>query len=345
VVGLGLVLLVAAVANNLVAKKWQHLIGTHALFVSTIHPFVLTPGFFLGYWYRLHGTQWSTEDGGEAHASTLSFAKRSFFMMAIFDTVMVVLQTVASPQVTGMTLGLLGQASIPLSMATAWLYLGERFGSGQLLGAAMIVAGAVVQTMAKDSSSPALQQDSLPHVGLFLASLVPSCFGRIYQEEALGNANVEPFYLQGWVALFQTALTIVLLPFFAFWEGHDASPRGILALMQGGVTCLQGTNVHPGDVCTGGDAAFWLGAFLLVNFVFNVVAMEVVKAAGANIFFLLMAVRLPVQTLCFSLYVVMGEHAEPLNASGLSALGLTLAGLAVYRLANYALLAAAKKAE
>ena len=79
----------------------------------------------------------------------------------------------------------------------------------------------------------------------------------------------------------------------------------------------------------------WLGLFLAVNFIFNLVAMEVVKEAGANVYFILMAVRLPVQTVCFSLPFLMGVHAEPLHAWSLLALALTLAGLTIYRLANY----------
>jgi len=316
---LGGLLLISAVINGLAGKQMQNAMGQHNLFISAIHPLILTPAFVLGVLYK----NLFTEDVNE---ETTSFPKLRFVIMAVFDTVAVVLMTAAGYRVSGSTQGLLGQGQIPISMLVAYVLLGDRYRFGHLAGAAMIVGGAVTASLPAYYATSGAGSDSLPHIGLYILALLPNILGRIYTQKALASQNVEEFYLQAWVTFWQTCFTPLLLPLLAYFDGNS---NGVMTILADGATCLMGQNVFKGDNCS---AAFLpLCVYLFVNFIFNIMVTLVIKETGTTVFFVLMAIKIPFSQICFSLHTIMGNDAEPLSLHSILAMVLVCIGLAVYR--------------
>ena len=119
----------------------------------------------------------------------------------------------------GPLLILLAQAAIPVSMGISKYLLKAKYSYPQYLGA-LVVAGGIMCVLAPSLSEGGgmiithsftrLLTYSLTHsVGsivwaiVVMLSTVPMALSSVYKEIALGEREVDPMYLNGWVAIFQ----------------------------------------------------------------------------------------------------------------------------------------------
>ena len=105
--------------------------------------------------------------------------------------------------------------------------------------------------------------------------------------QALGEAEIDVVYLNGWVAIFQTLFAIPLI--FPSAAVISLPFQDILPNMQGGLNCWMGANTIekdnlmnlPADECAYGP--LFTNLYLIFNVVYNLLIIVILKHGSANI--------------------------------------------------------------
>ena len=109
----------------------------------------------------------------------------------------------------GALLVLLLQSAIPVSMVLSALFLNERYHVTQY-AAAVVVCGGILFILAPSLFGTSDDDDAGSNVPLWgavlIASCVPMCLSSIYKEKSLGDTDLDPVYLNAWIAVFQVVV-------------------------------------------------------------------------------------------------------------------------------------------
>lgn len=88
--------------------------------------------------------------------------------------------------------------------------LGAKYGWHNFLGAMVVVFGLLVVVVPRliaggitDGSHGESTGTVLLWMGVLVLSCVPAVFSNVYKEKALGEADIDVVYLNGWVAIYQ----------------------------------------------------------------------------------------------------------------------------------------------
>lgn len=143
--------------------------------------------------------------------------KRTFFYMGALDAVAGITQTISINYIAnGTVVILVMQMAIPISMAISALLLGAKYKPFQYIGCLIVGAGlaVVLVPMFVNSKNDSDMPDAatfLFSIAALIASNIPMCLSSVVKEKALGEAAIDPIYLNGWIALFQFFMSWPLL--------------------------------------------------------------------------------------------------------------------------------------
>ena len=123
---------------------------------------------------------------------------------------------------------------------------------------------------------------------VMILSSVPMCLSSVYKERALGEAELNPIYLNGWIAIFQFILAIPLSLPAAYVGEPQISPRDLARNILDGFKCYLGQDsIMDGpnpDHCE--MATLYVTIYLLFNVTYNVLIILILKYGSANILWL-----------------------------------------------------------
>ncbi|CBJ27236.1 conserved unknown protein [Ectocarpus siliculosus] len=262
-----------------------------------------------------------------------SVPKRVFAVMGALDGVSGIMQIFASTYLGGSLIILLTQAAIPISMVTSKRLTGARYSVSQYTGATVVAAGIVIAigpSLAVGSSSGGGQE--LVWSMVLVASCLPMALSSVYKEMALGESELDPIYLNGWVAVFQFLVCIPLAVPAALAGDPAISPLELPKNLWDGWMCYLGYNSvmigeHP-DNCWP-DSPLYVTLYLMVNITYNILITLILKYGGANVLFLAMTICVPLGNVIFALPFVPGH--QPLHATDILGLIFVMTGLVLYR--------------
>ncbi|TYZ59557.1 hypothetical protein PybrP1_009590 [[Pythium] brassicae (nom. inval.)] len=276
--------------------------------------------------------------------------KRKFAVMGALDSVSGIMQVFAATYLGGSLLILLGQAAIPVSMLISRALLQTKYSVYQYVGAVVVSTGLLI-VLGPSLSGSSGASGSDPHAVVLwsvvmIASCVPMCLSSVYKEKALGEAELDPVYLNGWIAVFQLLMALPLTVPAALAGDPPVRPADLPASLADGFKCYMGQNTivdgpHPDDCA---KATLFVTTYLLFNVAYNLLIVLILKFGSANILWLAMTIMVPLGNVAFTL-PFMPEH-QPLHASDVAGLAFIMLGLFVYRFLEDALAAyGARRAE
>ena len=155
----------------------------------------------------------------------------------------------------------------------------------------------------------------------------------VYKEKALGEHDVDVIYLNGWIAVFQTVMS---LPMAIPTAMATALPfEDIPQNIYDGFKCYVGINTvldesSPHlvlDQC--GTAPYFVSAFIAFNLVYNVLIIVILKRGSSSLLYLSSTVLVPVNDGMFSLKFIPGH--KPLHLADVLGLVVIMLGLLLYR--------------
>jgi drug/metabolite transporter (DMT)-like permease len=169
---------------------------------------------------------------------------------------------------------------------------------------------------------------------VMIASCVPMTLSTVYKQIALGDGtDLDPVYLNGWIAVFQFCFSLVL----AFPAGMSSSPSvqplDLPKNVWDGIRCYMGhgtveTGCHPDSMCSF-HAALFVNVCLICNLFYSFFMMFVLKYGSSDLLFLALTVMVPIGNIAFALPFM--PESQPMHASDLVALAVIMSGLVLYR--------------
>lgn len=272
-----------------------------------------------------------------------SIPKRKFAVMGGLDSVSGIMQVFAATYLGGSLIILLGQAAIPVSMIISSVLLKTKYSLYQYVGAVVVSLGLLI-VLGPSLSGNSSGGDSHAIVfwsAVMIVSCVPMCLSSVYKEKALGEAELDPVYLNGWIAVFQLLMAIPLTIPAAMVGDPSVQPDHLMQNLADGFKCYMGQNsITEGphkDDCD--KATIYVTTYLLFNVAYNLLIILILKFGSANILWLAMTIMVPLGNVAFT-FPFMPEH-QPLHANDIAGLAFIMLGLFVYRfledaLASYA---------
>jgi drug/metabolite transporter (DMT)-like permease len=330
-------------ANRLYGKLQTYPMRNYPLFCNLQSCFVYIP---ICYMYILPTLMYTNNISKEQQ----DIPKYKFAVMGGYDSLSGIMQTFAINYITNASLiVLVQQSAIPISMAISVYALNSVYTKSQYLGAAVVLMGIVVVLIPtffggglEESSSSSPGAVVTPSTEMFwlivmIISCVPMCLSSVYKEKALGETEIDVVYLNGWVAIFQFLIAIPLSFPTAWVQGLPMSE--IWSNMVGGFWCYCGYNSIvdinnpmglPLDECA--KAPYYVTAYLIVNVVYNLLMVLVLKLGSANILWMASTIIVPVGNVVFSFDFMPGH--QPLKFWDLVGLVVIMIGLVIYRFSN-----------
>ena len=98
-----------------------------------------------------------------------------------------------------------------ISMVISYFLLKARYKYSQFAGAFVVCIGIVVVLLPSFIHPDATGNNAALWAFIMIFSCVPMCLSSVYKEKALGEVEIDPIYLNGWVAVFQFLCSIPLL--------------------------------------------------------------------------------------------------------------------------------------
>lgn len=267
----------------------------------------------------------------------VNMSKKPFFVMGALDAVAGIMQVFAATYLDGPLLILLSQAAIPMSMVISSYMLKARYSIMQYFGA-VVVAGGIACVLAPSVSGDGNVLWSI----IMIVSTIPMALSSVYKEIALGDQELDPIFLNGWIAVFQFLFSLVLcIPASLASEPPvpvNELPQNVLD----GLLCYGGTDSvecpadqDDGSQCVTDDCTMsplFVTLYLAFNIGYNILIILIIKFGSASLLFMALTIMVPLGNIAFTLDFVP-QH-KPLSPYDIIGLVIICSGLFFYRFAN-----------
>ncbi|KAH9113386.1 hypothetical protein LEN26_011531 [Aphanomyces euteiches] len=319
-----LALIVIGLGNKIFQKLQTIPMHNYPNFINLLSTFVYIP---LSFAYIIPMIKY----GKAITMDQQNIPKRKFAIMGALDSVAGILQVFAATYLGGSLLILLGQAAIPVSMAISKIILKTKYSLYQYVGALVVAIGIIVVLGPSMRSMDGGDHNTIVWSAVMIISCIPMCLSSVYKEIALGEAELDAVYLNGWIAVFQFLLSIPLAVPAAMIGSPPVSPKDLPKNLYDGMRCYLGHNTildgpHPDD-CE--KATLFVTIYLFFNVGYNLLIILMLKFGSANILWLAMTIMVPLGNVAFT-FPFMPEH-QPLKTTDVVGLVVIMTGLFVYR--------------
>jgi len=225
--------------GNKVFQKLQTLpMRNYPNFLNLLTTFVYLPVCFL---YIVPAVRY-----GMIPKAQTDLSKRSFAIMGGLDGIAGIMQTFAATYLGGPLLILLGQSAIPISMIISKYLLKAKYTGFQYIGALIVVGGIMVVLAPTLTGTGSVLWSSM-----MVASALPTALSTVYKEIALGETELDPIYLNGWIAVFQFCFSLMLCIPASLTSSPPVPIPDLPSNLWGGMKCYAGYNTI---TCTDGES-------------------------------------------------------------------------------------------
>lgn len=249
------------------------------------------------------------------------------------------MQIFSATYLPGPLLILLGQAAIPVSMVISKYLLSAKYNKFQYTGALVVAAG-IVTVLAPALAGGASGSNLALWSCVMIASTIPMALSSVYKEMALGAQELDPIYLNGWIAVFQFLFSLILCVPSSLASDPPVPIPNLPQNLWDGLKCYTGVN---SNTCTDGSdscvkdncfpaAPEFVTIYLFFNQLYNLLIILILKYGSANLLFMALTLMVPLGNVAFTLPFVPGN--APLRITDILGLVIICLGLATYRFAS-----------
>jgi drug/metabolite transporter (DMT)-like permease len=257
-------------------------------------------------------------------------SQRPYVIMGLLDSLGTFLTAMGAVYTPGVFQTLLNQTLVPFTLLTSALALAIRYSRGQIAGALLIVAGALVTVVpaVADPSRAASAQFRWYSALVFMSSNVPMAMSSVYKEWGFKNADMDVFYQCQCVSSWQLLIGFALAPLQAvpgLGSARGVALREIPGQFSAGWRCATGADAG----CAQRGCGLLLLGYVAVNFLFNALGLYLTKYGSATLRSFGFAILLPATAVTFSL-PFMGSYREHLTPFTWAGLVVVLAGFVLF---------------
>lgn len=276
--------------NRVMFKKMLIPMINYPFFLNQLTSFVYLPVFWPVVYIMMFLTDKITPE-------MKAFAWYKFVIMGLLDAGAGLLMTFGGAHVSGPLQLLLSQGAIPFTMffsvivsldQLAFIFrriLQVNYKWNHYLGAGVIIFGIFVSLAGQffgddDGDGSAGTTSTLAGIVIYVSANLPLAFSGVYKEIAFkGEARLDVFYVNAWVATWQFALGMLFLPVTTLPGFGGLTFAEVPQNLWGGAKCLVGidsimTGENP-DNCSG--AWMMVAGYLVANIFYNIVLLFMIK--------------------------------------------------------------------
>jgi len=334
--GLLVAAIIIAIANNLTWKRTLNRFASHGghsleFFVSqfTVLLFIFFSGLSL--LYTIYFTDSITPEQWK-------FPKIKFFYMALLDGSASLLAAIGGAHTAGTLQTLIIQSGIPVTMAMSYFFLKQRYVPRQYLGALLIMCGAavgIIPTLLHRSTTAVISATASYGVFIYMGAILPGAYSNVYKETNLKAERLDVYLLSTGVAVLQLFVGFMFMPVLAFPAFGGVALSDIPTQLVDGWRCFMGEELEGFQCHTVSPSPMAMTlTFTVVNFVYNVLLLNITKVGGAVMVVITSALALPITNIAFTLPFLMGAEAEPFNWWNVGGLALVVSGFLTYSLVS-----------
>jgi drug/metabolite transporter (DMT)-like permease len=260
--------------------------------------------------------------------------KTPFCVMGALDSLAGIMQVFAVTYLPGPLVILLTQAAIPINMVLCKLILKAEYNRFQYVGA-LIVAGGIATVLVPSITGGG----DITWAIVLILSCVPMTLSSVYKEIALGETELDPMYLNGWIAVFQCSFAFLLCVPASLVSEPPVAIEDLPQNMLNGAKCFVGISSQTceagDDECTADNcfpnAPLFVTIYLVFNQLYNLFILLLIKYGSSNLLWMALTLMVPLGNVAFTLPFVPEHQAlEPTDIIGLVLICL---GLGCYRFA------------
>ena len=279
---------------------------------------------------------------GAIPRSDLAFPQRKIVALGMFDSLYNVLSTFPVAPLGGPMTVVLSQTVMPLQAACNYIFLKHKYGPLHMVGIFLAVYAVLLRMLPQLTGDEAASGGTatgvvfIAYAILMVVSNIPSALGNVYKEAVLKHAQLNEWYLNVWVAVWQ--LLFGILTVWTVWiPGQEdyVAPGDMLSHIRDGFQCFLGHAPSADALCGKNDTASPGVLFLFFigfNIAYNLLVLRVIKRGTSTLMVVASAVRLPLVDIMLTLRFLAGPAQAAFTAyDGMALLGLMVA-LYVYNL-------------
>lgn len=271
---------------------------------------------------------------GKIPKDQLEMSRKPFAVMGTLDAIAAIMQVFSATYLPGPLLILLQQAAIPISMVISKYMLNATYNRYQYVGAAIVASGIAVVLV------PTMTGGGSPLWSIMMIfSCIPMTLSSVYKEIALGERELDPMYLNGWIAIFQLGFTFVLVIPAAMAGSPAVYPQDLPTNLADGFKCYTGENSIVCDDDNDDDTPcsddcyiygpIFVTIYIVVNFLYNVLILLILKYGTANLLWLALTLMVPLGNVAFTLDFM--PQSQELASTDIIGLVIICMGLFCYR--------------
>lgn len=292
-------------------------------------------------------TIWKRLRTKEITAEMQKVSKWYYVLMALLDTFTLMLTVIPGGRVPAPLTIVLLQSVTPINLIMSVILRSNRweFHKTHYIGAFMIllaIIGNIVPLIVRDPMGPAYNADVLWNCVLFIGAGVPATLSMFLKESVLAQQQMNVYYLNFWVSLFQFMIGVVFAPLalplqdLLNPEAWSSTGWQLMAKnwREGGGCLFAGDPSSAADFC-------WLAPLVLVVYVlsalaFNYLIMELVCVLSLRKTHYSIAASIPLAWVALELYgatsAVAQRHGQwpPWNPFDIAACVVVVVGLVIY---------------
>jgi len=256
-----------------------------------------------------------------------------FAVMGALDGVAGIMQSFAVNYIpNGGLIILLFQSAIPISMFISRFLLKTKYTIQHYIGAVIVAGGVIlvlIPALIYNSSSGESAGILLVWCIVLVLSCAPMTLSSVYKEKALGETEIDVVYLNGWVAIYQFMIGIVLAIPSAY--ASSLTVTQLPGNVADGFKCYVGENsVTDGDHADDcAMAPIFVNLYLFFNVLYNILIILILKYGSSNLLWLAMTIMVPAVNITFALPFVPGH--QPMTVFDIIGLIIIMTGLIIYR--------------
>jgi len=321
-------LVVIGLGNKIFQKLQTDPMHNYPYFLNLLTTFVYIPLSFAYIWPMMI---W----GSAITREQRDIPWYKFAVMGVLDGIAGLMQSFAVNGLSGPLIQLLMQAAIPISMIISKLILKAKYGIHQYIGATVVVVGlliVMIPSLIGSGGTKDSQFMTAVWAAVLIASCIPMTLSSVYKEKALGEVEIDVVYMNGWIAIYQLIITLVLSVPSAY--ASQLTVEQLPDNIWGGAKCYAGFNsvkeTH-GDIWVDNCymAPIYVSLYIFFNVLYNILIIMILKYGSANILWLAMTFMVPLANFSFALPKM--PNRKPLTWYNDVGLAIIMIGLIGYR--------------
>lgn len=265
--------------------------------------------------------------------------QRVWLIMGTLDSIAGVMQSFATAYLSadGALVVLLMQSAIPSSMLITRLFLKTKYKQYQYVGASLVIVGILIVLVPQLVKGVTGVSNLGVWAAVLVLSCVPMCLSSVYKEKALGDTEIDPIYMNFWVAVYQFLVAFPLLVPMGYASQPAIDAKDLGTNLRNGALCYAGINSvttnstgQQIDDCHMGPV--FVNVYIMFNLAYNVLIILMLKYGSSNILWLCFTLQVPIANLAFALpFMPNSQKVGPEDGVGLVVI---MGGLVIYRFYN-----------